>query len=130
MGRKNRKRKASVNTDDVELTLSDLEEDRSDAQVTVDKISEDRRRFQQDQHIVLVSSEQDRLDVPPSVSDVPSEYLIPEFTDLDVDALQEDRKSLQSEPTRKERYVSSVRLYFLFLALLVGPTENFYRIYL
>ena len=130
MGRKNRKRKASVNTDDFELTLSDLEEDRSDARVTVDKISEDRRRFQRDEHIVLVSSEQDRLDVPPSVPDVPSEYLIPEFTDLDVDALQEDRKSSRSEPTRKERYVSSVRLYFLFLALLVGPTENFYRIYL
>ena len=46
MGRKNRKRKASVNMDDFELTLSDLEEDRSDARVTVDKISEDRRRFQ------------------------------------------------------------------------------------
>ena len=114
MGTKNRKRKTPVSVDDFELTLSDLEEDRSDARVTVDKISQDRRRFQRDEHLVLVSSEQDRHDVLPSVPDVLSQYLIPDFTDLDVEALQEDSKSSRSQSTRKERYVSSVRAYLSF----------------
>ena len=122
MGKRNLKQKALA-VDDIELTLSDLEEDRSPAQVVVDKLSADRRRIARDEHTVQVNGTQDkRADTSPPDRD----YFIPEFNDLDVEEFQKEKKSFGDQPSRKRRYISSVRhSHSLALDILLSEMYRF-----
>ena len=107
MGKRGLKRKApSLAVDDLELTLSDLDEDRSPAHFIVDKLSADRRHITRDEHTIQVDNGKDKRPEQ-SVSD--HEYFIPEFIDLDAEEFQPEKKSFGDQPSRKRRYISSVR---------------------
>jgi hypothetical protein len=104
MGKRGLKRKALA-VDDLELTLSDLDEDRSPAHFVVDKLSADRRRITRDEHTIQVDNGKDKQ---PEQTVPDHEYFIPEFIDLDAEEFQPEKKSFGDQPSRKRRYISSV----------------------
>lgn len=107
MGRRPLKQKA-VAVDDLEFMLSNLEEDHSPANFVVDKVSEDRWRINRNEHTVQVNS--NREDEVSSSLLEGSEYFISDFADINVDEFCSEKKNLSDHTSRKQRYISSVRL--------------------
>ena len=101
------KRKSSVvHSDDVEITLSDVEEDRNPVSVTVDKLSKDRRRILREEYVVQARTEPEVSTSVPEVD--PTTYFIPDFASLDVEEFGSNKKTLKDSSRRKKRYISSV----------------------
>lgn len=101
------KRKFKYQDKKIELSLSDIEQDRKPVQVNymVKNVSNDRRRVARHEHHVAVKTEK----VP--ASELPETSADSFFFDLgaiDIDAVQSEKTKLKEDGFRKQRYVSSV----------------------
>ena len=111
MGRGSRqKRKADVFEDDIDISLSDVEDRRTVVRVdyTIDKISDDHRRVHRESHSTQVRSEVPRSSV---LSTAPSAMqYFHDLSAIDVEGIRsEGKKYRKDNGSRKKRYISSVR---------------------
>ncbi|GJF00552.1 CxC2 domain-containing protein [Phanerochaete sordida] len=104
-----RKRKLAFEHDSIELSLSDLEEDRQPVSVKcqVEELSKDRRRVSRCEHHVDVTAEK----VPAADPlDTPADDYFFDLGTIDVEAVQTEKRTLKRDSeSRKHRYVSSDR---------------------
>ena len=103
-----RKRKHAHQLDAIELSLSDLEEDRQPVQVrcTVETVSQDRRRVSQQEHNVSIHVEKTAA---PEALETPADDFFFDLGTIDIDAVQTEKTRLKKDDKfERQRYVSSV----------------------
>lgn len=101
------KRKVGVvHSDELDITLSDVEEDRNPVAMTVDKLSKDRRRVRREEYLVQARTEPEVSTSVPEVDT--STYFIPDFANIDIAEFGSDKQTLKDSSPRKKRYISSV----------------------
>ncbi|GJE98381.1 CxC2 domain-containing protein [Phanerochaete sordida] len=102
-----RKRKSKYEHDTIEISLSDLEEDREPISVKcrVEDLSEDRRRVAHCEHHVSVHVEKMAASVP---LETPADDYFFDLGTIDIEAVQSQKTRLRkSDDSRRQRYVSS-----------------------
>ena len=112
MAKRKLKRKATLACEDIEINISDVENERLPIEViyTVETVSNDARRINRDQHRVQIADEKGQGTVFENL-DTPADVFFTDLSNIDPDAVRvERRKHGMGDASRKRRYVSSVRL--------------------
>lgn len=103
-----RKRMHTTTTEDIDISLSDLEEDGMPVVYAVERLSKDRRRIIREEGRIVVSS-----DTEGSTREETDSNDVPDYSwDLglmDVEGLTGDASSKGLKDSKKRRYVSAVR---------------------
>lgn len=104
------KRKLDIVAQDLDISLSDVEEDRFAAtvNVSIETMSNDFRRVHRREHNLQV-----RVDKAPAPEDLdtPADNFFVDLGAIDIDAVQTENKRVKKDSeSRRARYVSSVNI--------------------
>lgn len=119
------KRKSQYYEDEIELSLSNIEQNFQSVEVfyTVEKILKDKQWIHHEKHRTTVHVPPPQAPQPPI--DMPVDDFFADLGAIDINTVQTEKKKLRRDDTsRRQRYVSSVRF-----SCLVGTLQALNVIY-